>query len=245
MIKEAIDRITELAKPTLSEIDDRTYSDRPLHLISRPLAEPLTVHTLTALVEYLNRNLDMNDLKAVSGLFVHVESESRVSIQCALGAFDRQRETLLLAETYRSCEFPFERWLDQETFITNVLVHFIQTGAREDLMKIVGNLKGEEVRTAVDDGFTQRITAAAGVTKVAEVDIPNPIGLWPYRTFAEVAQPESLYVLRLRRQDGDLPLMALFPISDQRWREEAVEAIKSYLYESIDQDRLATIPILG
>ena len=37
--------------------------------------------------------------------------------------------------------------------------------------------------------------------ELADVIVPNPVKLRPYRTFAEIEQPESSYVFRIK--DGD------------------------------------------
>lgn len=248
MIKEAIDRIVAMAAPTLVQVHDRTFTNQSLRQITAPVVEPLVVHSLSSFIEYMNEGLDKVEVDTLplapadAVAYIHVESEARVVAFCAARGDDRVREALIVAETYRKFEFPVRLWLDQETFVTNALVHFIKTSELEDMLKIIGNLRGEQVVTAVDDGFTQKVTASSGVTKVEQVEIPNPIGLRPYRTFAEVAQPESQFVLRLRRGDGDLPTMALFPISDQRWREEAVADIKSHLRAEVQR---TGVPILG
>ena len=48
-----------------------------------------------------------------------------------------------------------------------------------------------------DDGVGQTVTAKSGVTRTTKVDVKNPWMLAPFRTFPEVAQPESPFILRM------------------------------------------------
>jgi len=58
----------------------------------------------------------------------------------------------------------------------------------------------------------------------------NPIRLRPYRTFREIEQPASLFVLRLQKgRDGELPRAALFEADGGQWKLEACQAIKHWL----------------
>ena len=88
-----------------------------------------------------------------------------------------------------------------------------------------------------DDGFTQNITAKAGIARIAQVDLPNPVTLQPYRTFIEVEQPESQFVLRVKADPNDTtePIRcALFPADGNRWKAEASQNIKEYLETETD-----------
>ena len=85
-----------------------------------------------------------------------------------------------------------------------------------------------------DDGITQRVTAKAGVARVAVVDLPNPVELYPYRTFLDVEQPASKFVLRIKADKDEGPRCALFEADGGAWRATAVETIKSYMVDNLD-----------
>ena len=59
--------------------------------------------------------------------------------------------------------------------------------------------------------------------------------LLPYRTFREVDQPASLFLLRLSKSGGDKPRFALYEADGGSWQIEAVERIKSYLEDALPQ----------
>lgn len=93
----------------------------------------------------------------------------------------------------------------------------------------------EAVKNVSDDGLTQTINVRAGITRVGEVDVPNPVTLRPFRTFPEIEQPASQYVLRLRSggKGGGPPECALFGVDSGLWEIEAIALIKSWLQERL------------
>ena len=59
MIKEAIDRIIELAAPEKIEINGETYSNQHLHRISETIPiETLDLNSLQGLVNYIQHNIE-------------------------------------------------------------------------------------------------------------------------------------------------------------------------------------------
>jgi hypothetical protein len=78
--------------------------------------------------------------------------------------------------------------------------------------------------------------AKLGVATVSNTQVPNPIKLKPFRTFAEIEQPESEFILRL--QDG--PRIALFAADGGKWKLEAINSIKKYF-----QLMELGVPIIG
>ncbi len=84
------------------------------------------------------------------------------------------------------------------------------------------------------------VQARAGVALVSDVAVPNPILLCPYRTFRDVPQPSSLFVLRVRSGQG-LPEAGLFEADGGAWRLTAIERIKQWLTEQLP----AAVAVLG
>ena len=57
--------------------------------------------------------------------------------------------------------------------------------------------------------------------------MPNPVRLRPYRTFAEIEQPESEYVFRIM-DDGQGPSFKLVEADGGLWKSAAMMKIKEY-----------------
>jgi len=66
--------------------------------------------------------------------------------------------------------------------------------------------------------------------QIPNIKVPNPVVLAPFRTFREIAQPESKFVFRM--QQG--PRCALFEADGGAWRLEAMKRSKAYLEEELE-----------
>jgi hypothetical protein len=73
------------------------------------------------------------------------------------------------------------------------------------------------------------VTAKSGISTVENVIVPNPVMLCPFRTFAEVEQPESEFVFRM--QTGFKA--ALFEADGGKWKLYAMQNVKAYLEEKL------------
>ena len=222
MIKEALQYLIGLSDANEHYIGDQVYSDKPLHLVKEPVAEPLVVRNLTGLVDYLAGNYDK-----LAPVLVHVESPTEVNVYSTFSR-NRQRHYYLKASALLP-SIPFGRFLDLEAF--NILLQscFVPNDDRANVLRIVGNVKEENVTTVGDDGVSQQVTAKTGIATVENVIVPNPVRLKPYRTFVEITQPESEFVFRMRSG----PEAALFEADGGAWKLEAIQSIKDYLAEAL------------
>lgn len=102
---------------------------------------------------------------------------------------------------------------------------------RELLLKMAGNVERKNDMAFSDDGKTQVATMQVGVASKADVIVPNPVTLIPFRTFQEVAQPESKFVFRIG--NNDTPEFKLIEAEGGIWKTKAVESIKEYFSEML------------
>lgn len=206
-------------------------------------AETLDVHTLSGLVDYLAANIDKVSADSHA---IHIVSPFEVSLVSVLDGRPKRRDILVSANV-ESLGFRFGSFYGCEEFNIALQSLFVDDGDRGAVLKVVGNIKEEVVGQFDDDGTTQTVTAKAGIARVAEIPVPNPVSLSPYRTFAEVAQPTSPFVLRIRGgvKDGVMPTCALFEADGGKWRLSAIENVAKYLRIKIaelkDLDKIAII----
>jgi hypothetical protein len=106
---------------------------------------------------------------------------------------------------------------------------FVPDATTADIMRIVGNLTQGGETQHTDDGMTQRVTARAGVARVEQVDLPNPVELRPYRTFMDIEQPASKFVLRIKADKDSGPKCALFEADGGAWKNTAIATIRKWL----------------
>lgn len=235
MIKEAIDRILGLSEIHTEKIGNQVFTNSELEPVYESVAEKMVVRNLTGLVDYLRADFDQK-----LPVIIHIESPTRVSVVTEFNR-DYRRNTLVVADALLP-NIRFDAYYDLENF--NVLLQscFVPNDTRDKLLRIVGNVKDENVTSYGDDGISQSVTAKTGIATFENVPLPNPVHLKPFRTFVEIKQPESAFIFRMK--DG--PSAALFEADGGEWKLRAIEEIKNHLLNELtDQIKTNQIVIIG
>lgn len=235
MTTETIEKIQELSLEAAGEkvqvIDGRNYvidGDGNLHLI---IPEDLSdrsigLTTLTGLIELVKNMEERKEQK----LFVRVESPSAVNVFTALDSYGRRE--WLAESTANIPDTTLEYFMDSERMNIMLQSQFVQSKDRDIILRVIGNLKEENVRKASDDGVSQSVTVQSGVANVAEVKVPNPVELAPYRTFLEIDQPVSKFIFRMKEgMQG-----AIFGADGGAWKIDAMNSIKEYLKDKFSDE---------
>jgi len=233
LTREAIQKIQELVEggePKVLEIEGRTYTTKKLEPVLWPVSTPLPFPSLAGLVAFFGCGLDTNgpDMRRA----VHVVSHGHVRIISEEFGPRLQRHVLAEASPEWPA-FPFGSFREQEAFLIGLQTLFVRTAILEDLLRICGVATADEIRMAEDDGVTQTLTAKAGITFKDRVQLPSPVTLQPFRTFREVEQPPSPFILRARRSPAGGLELALFEADGGAWKLEALERVKKYLREQL------------
>lgn len=238
-IEYLIEQGADSAKPEVLEIKGQTYCTKALKLYKEPSykARPLTAHTLTALIDYLEGKVE--ELRDT--MIIHVKSPTKVSLLSGLD-HERERETLFEVETNPN-GFQFDRWYDQENFIINMQTAFVPTGETALILAVAGNVEDKTVANYGDDGMTQKATISRGIAGKEDVIVPNPVTLKPFRTFLEVDQPESKFVFRIHGE-GE-PQFKLIEADGGLWRYTAVADICQYIKDNIPGSLKQRITVIG
>jgi hypothetical protein len=169
---------------------------------------------------------------------IHVVDEETVTVVSGLFGRAEQRREYLRATAnavLADAGFSYGIFYGCEEFNIKIQSVFVPNDDRDRVLRLVGNIKEENVRQASDDGVTQTVTARAGITRVEDVQVPNPVNLMPYRTFREVTQPTSDFILRMKQGiGGQMPTCALFEADGGSWKLRAIQSIAAYLKESTE-----------
>lgn len=230
MIREAIEKILSLAPATQYEIGGRHYTSSGLIPVKEPLPRPLGLSTLTGIKDYLATELDGLGL---DDIVLHVEDFRTVTVIRPLTSDSRQREELASAKA-QECGFKFGTYLGREDFQVGLMADFCPTALRDDVIRNINNINVSTGVDVADDGISQRVSARTGIARLSQIDLPNPVTLKPYRTFAEAEQPESDFVFRIRQQkEGECVESALFTADGGRWKLQAALNIKTWLAGNI------------
>ncbi|SCH39638.1 Uncharacterised protein [uncultured Clostridium sp.] len=227
MIKDALRYIVGLGEAHEYAINGDTYSDKELYRIDPyiPRADPIKMHTLTSLVDYIKAEVD----DMAERMIVEVRSPEEVALYSQLDSM-RVREILAVVRA-RVPEFPFDKFLDQERFCINLQSKFIDDTAtdRALLLKFAGTVEAGTVAEYGDDGVTQKATVKTGIASKGDAIVPNPVKLRPYRTFLEVEQPVSEFIFRMKQDKYDGINCAIFEADGGAWQMAATRAIKEHL----------------
>ena len=232
-LKEALQYITglkaESMDPKVVEINGDTYCDKQLTRYHRfPFADAINISTLTALVDYIKGKPE--ELRA--SMILHLESPTTVRLYSGL-IDERKREHLIRAEAIIN-QFSFDHAYDQERFLIELQANFLETEDLKTIMQVAGNIKSGTTANYSDDGVSQKTTVKMGV-ELNDVIVPNPVKLRPYRTFAEIEQPESSYVFRIMDTDRG-PAFKLVEADGGLWKNGTMKKIKEYLeYELAEE----------
>jgi hypothetical protein len=229
VIKEALQYLLGLGTAEQHEIGKQILTDKPLHLVKDPTPSTLVVRNLSGLVDYV-----VSDYDNVWPFLIHVAGPKEVHVLTNFNR-DKQREVLLTAEAIPP-GIPFGKFQDIESMIIMLQSNFVPNEHRELILRIIGNLKEENVANYGDDGVSQAVTARTGITTVENIKVPNPVILKPYRTFIDIAQPESQFIFRM--QSG--PAGALFEADGGEWKLQAIREIRKYLDEKLAEQIVNT-----
>lgn len=191
-------------------------------------AEPFETFSLDGLIDYIRMDPE--------GLFsngkrhiVRVKSPTLVEVIAPQTGYWRERELVAYCKAVIP-DITFGKYMDAEEFQVMVQTCFIGSQNRAIVLQLAGSIRKEQNMQTADDGVSQKVTINQGISTAADVIIKNPVELTPYRTFHEVDQPESPFVLRFN-EEGD---PALFTGDGSKWKLEAVEAIKEYLKAALE-----------
>lgn len=225
MERTGIEKIVELAAPNTKEIDGRTYTDKRIIPVERPRVKTLELTTLNSLVKLIQEE----SVDYIAPLIVQVSSYDTVEVFAGIQAADRKRENpyCCKAETIR---IQFDQKLGYESMMIALKSKFVQTPELLELVKLLGSITEQNSAQVSDDGFSQNVVVRKGIALKDNKTINPIVKLKPYRTFAEIDQPESEFLLRL----SDGANVALYEADGGAWKLEARKRIADYLREALD-----------
>lgn len=215
-----IEKIEDMTGPKVIETVQGTFSDKDLYRIENKLADTIVLSSLSGLAEMIKQEINEYNLP----LFVRATSAERVHVFGAIRD-DTQRERPFTAEA-KFIGFDFNEYISIENMIICLKSRFAPTEDRDYLVQLLGNITDQQSVQTKDDGITQSATVKSGIQLVGEQRIKPIVTLRPYRTFLEVEQPESDFLIRLK--DGRA---ALFEADGGAWEREAVKNVADKLRE--------------
>lgn len=224
MDKTAIEKIEAMSKPNTIGIGGRMYTDKRIFAVEEPEVDSVALSTLSGLVDIVKQERQ----KFPEKLVVHVVSPYKVNVYSSIRNSDRSRGTPYVCK-WDGVDVDLDRKMDYESMMIMLKSRFVQTPEMLELVKLLGNITEQNSAQVSDDGFSQKVVVRKGIALKDNKTINPIIKLRPYRTFLEVEQPESEFLLRL----SEGAQVALYEADGGAWKLEARKNIANYLRESL------------
>ncbi|MDR1249025.1 MAG: hypothetical protein LBK63_06955 [Treponema sp.] len=238
--KETIEKIEQLVNDRITvEVGGKTYTPANLRpVMYEPRVEETVVHSLEGFCGFINNDIDKRINKTES--LIVVNSHEKVRIISKSFGEDLKRETQVVALLGEPLEtFPFGRFLSQEEFAIRFRSLFAQKEGDdfEYVLSYSSQLTGGTTIEGQDDGITQQVSVKRGMSGALKekISLKPIVKLSPYRTFREITQPESEFLLRVRMDGNNNPTVALFEADGGAWINQAMKNIVQYIQSLVKE----------
>lgn len=219
MLAKFVEKITSLREIKTFEINGDTYATEPLHRVIPHVDRPecIRVSGLNSICKLIREELDI----MASTLFIEVDDYETVTVFTSLLG-DLSRDELYTAKA----DVPgfAGGFREAEKMLIQLRSLFIPNDDTSYLLDLLSRINMESGVKSMDNGVTQTVTAKKGVSLNETVQLKPRVKLQPFRSFLEVAQPESEFLLRIR-EDGQI---GLFEADGGVWKLEAKRNIAAY-----------------
>lgn len=219
MIKAALEYLVGLKPVQTFFINGETYTDGSLSRVPKVKHSPdrYAVKSLDAIANLIKTEIG----KARVPLFIRIDTPTRVFVESSWDSeFDRD---FLYQANCEEANFQ-PGWRDHEKAIIELKSAFIPTEGQQYLLDLLSRLCVDDGVETTDNGVTQTVTTKQGVSLKQAENVRNIVGLKPFRTFREVNQPESMFLIRV----DDKSRVAILEADGEIWKIEAKLNIKAY-----------------
>jgi hypothetical protein len=230
MLAKFVETIASMAENKEHKIGADTYTDRQVIRVEEPYYTPHILDdfsTLDSIITMVKREASGNIQELP--LFVHVSLPNSVNV------FSSYDEKFRRRNLYQSkADVPhtgINYWQSREETLISLRANYCPTPDLEYLLNLLGIVTDESSVKESDNGITQTVTAKKGIQMNQTITIKPKVTLKPYRTFIEVDQPESEFILRMNQEGAVLIKEA----DGGAWRMKAKKNIYDYLTEGLKE----------
>lgn len=226
MLKEFIAHIQETTQPFVRQVDGSTFVisgnggvEEILPTIYQP--DTLSLHSLDALVKMVQTEAVNMDTP------LYITIPNHLTVRCFGQPDSDARYFRQVYYEAKATDVPgFQGgFRGQEEAIIELRSRFAPGEGVDYLLDLLSRISKENSVTSNDNGVSQTVEARKGVALKATVQVRPRVSLRPFRTFQEVEQPESEFLIRLN-ENGNI---GLFEADGGMWKLTARKTIKSFL----------------
>lgn len=233
MLKEAIEKIQEITKPFIADIDGHSFavSAGQVQEIMPEVFTPegITLHSLDALVTMAATEaakiINSDDI-----LYIEVFGHDVISAftQPKYGRGEAARVCLY---DVRATDVP--GWESRQTFsfeeaLIALRTRFQETPDTNYALKLLSDITTGAKVTFNDNGVATSVVTKRGVDLQSNEAIRPIVSLRPYRTFQEVEQPVSPFLIRVNDRG-----ITFIEADGGMWKLAARQTVKAYLEEKL------------
>lgn len=241
-LRDAIDRIVGLAAPYTMEANGHTFCSKALVEVKADEYAPTAyeVDTLDALVKLiLTEGLTLG-----RRLYVRVDSARKVTVTTTYNNGELRNPYLRFPLYEAVSDVPgvtIGNLMSQERAIVELQSLYGATPDRDYLLDLLSRIDVNEGVSSVDNGVTQEVNVRTGAVLKQATPVRPIVQLQPYRTFLEVEQTVSDFLLRVSKEGEP----TLFEADGGAWKLEAKRSIAAYLAEKLaDQVERGDVVVL-
>ena len=233
MLKAAIEKIQELCAPSLFQVDghhflaDKAggYTDVKPDL---EMVENIHLSSLDALVKFVKTEAVKNYRT------VYITIPDHKTVKCFTHPCEdlrMNREYLYTADATDVPGWNEKVSLSFEEALIALRTRFQPATDTEYALRLLSNITTGGKVTYNDNGVATSIVTKKGIDLQGNETIKPIIKLRPYRTFQEVEQPESQFLIRINER-----AITFLEADGGMWKLEARNTVKKYLEDALKQE---------
>ena len=225
MLEKAINRILDLAAPKTYEVDGSVFASRELvHVMDKkPMPKCIDLTGLDSVCKLVRNEADHVGLQ----IFIQVKDHRNVSVFTSLDSDEDRLQLYKCAADTPSVTMG--SYMAYEKAVIELRSLYIPNEGTEYLLNLLSSISSESRVSSTDNGVTQKVEAKSGIALNSMVAIKPRVKLQPFRTFIEVEQPESEFLLRI----SDRGEVGFFPADGGVWKLEATRNVAEYFEEKL------------
>ena len=233
MIKAAIEKIQEISKPMLFDFAGKFFlADKSggYTQIKEDLemVEEIRLSSLDAMVAFVKTEA----LRANDQVFITVPDV--MTVQCFTKPYGNLRWNRQYLYTAKATDVP--GWNEKVTLAFEEALIALRTRFQaatdtDYALRLLSNITTGGKVTYNDNGVATSIITKRGIDLQNNEAIKPIIRLRPYRTFQEVEQPESQFLIRINEHG-----ITFMEADGGMWKLEARKTIQKYLAEALSEE---------
>lgn len=227
----------QIAQETLQVHGDE-YTAQELKRIKpfHAMPEAREFLNLTGLVSYLNANPDGLGFKPGTGqlnggVYLHVTHFNRVVLIGPPESEDRKNPVYAVAKSPVSNDFKFDSFMPVEMLVIKLRSLFQPNADLDSIVAMLQTIDNSESVKQQDDGISQTVSMKKGGSGIL-TQLGTNKGAYrvkPFRTFAEIDQPEIDVIFRIKTDVENGATGALFQAGGTGWELTAIANIGDYI----------------